>query len=280
MKTFEQYLKDLFATLPNSRVVDAMKYSLEAGGKRARPKLLFAALKDYGLNEEIGYAAGAAIEMIHTYSLIHDDLPAMDDDTLRRGLPTCHIAFDEASAILAGDGLLTHAFYLAANASDDPKIAMNIVKAVSMYSGAAGMIHGQCLDLAAEKQISITIEEILQIHEYKTAKLLTLPLLCAAYLANREEDCPLWMEFGKHIGLAFQIQDDILDVTSSEEVLGKNINSDVAQEKNTYVTLKGLAQAQLDVDTHFTRAFEILDQLNLQDSNVSDIAKGLQNRKN
>ena len=280
MKTFEQYLKDLFATLPNSRVVDAMKYSLEAGGKRARPKLLFAALKDYGLNEEIGYAAGAAIEMIHTYSLIHDDLPAMDDDTLRRGLPTCHIAFDEASAILAGDGLLTHAFYLAANASDDPKIAMNIVKAVSMYSGVAGMIHGQCLDLAAEKQTSITIEEILQIHEYKTAKLLTLPLLCAAYLANREEDCPLWMEFGKHIGLAFQIQDDILDVTSSEEVLGKNINSDVAQEKNTYVTLKGLAQAQLDVDTHFTRAFEILDQLNLQDSNVSDIAKGLQNRKN
>ncbi|MEE0831500.1 MAG: farnesyl diphosphate synthase [Longicatena sp.] len=280
MKTFEQYLKDLFATLPNSRVVDAMKYSLEAGGKRARPKLLFAALKDYGLNEEIGYAAGAAIEMIHTYSLIHDDLPAMDDDTLRRGLPTCHIAFDEASAILAGDGLLTHAFYLAANASDDPKIAMNIVKAVSMYSGAAGMIHGQCLDLAAEKQTSITIEEILQIHEYKTAKLLTLPLLCAAYLANREEDCPLWMEFGKHIGLAFQIQDDILDVTSSEEVLGKNINSDVAQEKNTYVTLKGLAQAQLDVDAHFTRAFEILDQLNLQDSNVSDIAKGLQNRKN
>lgn len=280
MKTFEQYLKDLFATLPNSRVVDAMKYSLEAGGKRARPKLLFAALKDYGLNEEIGYAAGAAIEMIHTYSLIHDDLPAMDDDTLRRGLPTCHIAFDEASAILAGDGLLTHAFYLAANASDDPKIAMNIVKAVSMYSGAAGMIHGQCLDLAAEKQTSITIEEILQIHEYKTAKLLTLPLLCAAYLANREEDCPLWMEFGKHIGLAFQIQDDILDVTSSEEVLGKNINSDVAQEKNTYVTLKGLTQAQLDVDTHFTRAFEILDQLNLQDSNVSDIAKGLQNRKN
>ena len=280
MKTFEQYLKDLFATLPNSRVVDAMKYSLEAGGKRARPKLLFAALKDYGLNEEIGYAAGAAIEMIHTYSLIHDDLPAMDDDTLRRGLPTCHIAFDEASAILAGDGLLTHAFYLAANASDDPKIAMNIVKAVSMYSGAAGMIHGQCLDLAAEKQTSITIEEILQIHEYKTAKLLTLPLLCAAYLANREEDCPLWMEFGKHIGLAFQIQDDILDVTSSEEVLGKNINSDVAQEKNTYVTLKGLAQAQLGVDAHFTRAFEILDQLNLQDSNVSDIAKGLQNRKN
>lgn len=280
MKTFEQYLKDLFATLPNSKVVDAMKYSLEAGGKRARPKLLFAALKDYGLNEEIGYAAGAAIEMIHTYSLIHDDLPAMDDDTLRRGLPTCHIAFDEASAILAGDGLLTHAFYLAANASDDPKIAMNIVKAVSMYSGAAGMIHGQCLDLAAEKQTSITIEEILQIHEYKTAKLLTLPLLCAAYLANRAEDCTLWMEFGKHIGLAFQIQDDILDVTSSEEVLGKNINSDVAQEKNTYVTLKGLAQAQLDVDAHFTRAFEILDQLNLQDSNVSDIAKGLQNRKN
>ena len=166
MKTFEQYLKDLFESLPNSRVVDAMKYSLEAGGKRARPKLLFAALKDYGLNEEIGYAAGAAIEMIHTYSLIHDDLPAMDDDTLRRGLPTCHIAFDEASAILAGDGLLTHAFYLAANASNDPKIAMNIVKTVSMYSGAAGMIHGQCLDLAAEKQDAITVEEILQIHEY------------------------------------------------------------------------------------------------------------------
>lgn len=280
MKTFEQYLKDLFESLPNSRVVDAMKYSLEAGGKRARPKLLFAALKDYGLNEEIGYAAGAAIEMIHTYSLIHDDLPAMDDDTLRRGLPTCHIAFDEASAILAGDGLLTHAFYLAANASNDPKIAMNIVKTVSMYSGAAGMIHGQCLDLAAEKQDAITVEEILQIHEYKTAKLLTLPLLCAAYLANKEADCPLWIEFGKHLGLAFQIQDDILDVTSSEEVLGKNINSDMMQEKNTYVTLKGLEQAQKDVESHFIQAFHILEKLDLQDSNVSNIAKGLANRKN
>ena len=280
MKTFEQYLKDLFVTLPNSRVVDAMKYSLEAGGKRARPKLLFAALKDYGLNEEIGYAAGAAIEMIHTYSLIHDDLPAMDDDTLRRGLPTCHIAFDEASAILAGDGLLTHAFYLAANASNDPNVAMNIVKAVSMYSGAAGMIHGQCLDLAAEQQTAIEVEAILQIHEYKTAKLLTLPLLCAAYLANKEEDCNLWIEFGKHIGLAFQIQDDILDVTSSEEVLGKNINSDVAQEKNTYVTLNGLEQAQFDVDAHFEQAFAILEQLNLKGSNVFAIAKGLQNRQN
>lgn len=280
MKTFEQYLKDLFEILPNSRVVEAMKYSLEAGGKRARPKLLFAALKDYGLSEELGYAAGAAIEMIHTYSLIHDDLPAMDNDTLRRGLPTCHIAFDEATAILAGDGLLTHAFYLAANASSNPSIAMNIVKAVSMYSGAAGMIHGQCLDLAAEQQKSIEVEDILQIHEYKTAKLLTLPLLCAAYLANKEEDCDQWIEFGKHIGLAFQIQDDILDVTSSEEVLGKNINSDVEQEKNTYVTLKGLEQAQLDVDAHFEKAFTILEQLNLKGSNVFAIAKGLQNRQN
>ena len=278
----ERYLNSYFENKGsyNKIIYEASSYSLNVGGKRIRPifSLLTYSLYKEDYKEIIEMAA--AIEMIHTYSLIHDDLPAMDDDTLRRGLPTCHIAFDEASAILAGDGLLTHAFYLAANASDDPKIAMNIVKAVSMYSGAAGMIHGQCLDLAAEKQTSITIEEILQIHEYKTAKLLTIPLLCAAFLANREEDCPLWMEFGRHIGLAFQIQDDILDVTSYEEVLGKNINSDVAQEKNTYVTLKGLAQAQLDVDTHFTRAFEILDQLNLQDSNVSDIAKGLQNRKN
>lgn len=279
MNDFEQYLIDLLTKLPQSRVVEAMAYSLKAGGKRARPKLLFACLSDYGMDEKIGYPAAAAIEMIHTYSLIHDDLPAMDDDTLRRGLPTCHIAYDEATAILAGDGLLTHAFYLAANASHDPTIAMKIVKAVSLYSGAEGMIHGQCLDLAAEQQKDIEIEDILEIHEYKTAKLLTLPLLCASYLAGKDEDCHQWIQFGKHIGLAFQIQDDILDVTSSEAVLGKNINSDIMQEKNTYVTLKGLEQAQMDVDAHFNEAFAILEQLNLKGSAVYEYAKGLQRRK-
>lgn len=280
MEAFEQYLDQLLDNLVNSRVKEAMKYSLKAGGKRARPKLLFSCLLDYGCNEKIGYPSAAAIEMIHTYSLIHDDLPAMDNDTLRRGLPTCHIAFDEATAILAGDGLLTYAFEVATKASEDPLTTLKIINAIANYSGSSGMIYGQCLDLAAEQQNDLEIDDILQIHQYKTAKLLTLPLICAAYLANKEEDIPKWIEFGMHIGLAFQIQDDILDVTSSEEVLGKNINSDMMQEKNTYVTKKGIEQAQKDVDMHFASAYEILEQLNLQDNHILNYTKGLQKRKN
>ena len=231
MNNFETYLQHICDALQDSKVKDAMQYSLMAGGKRIRPQILLAALQCYGIEERVGYPVAAAIEMIHTYSLIHDDLPAMDDDTLRRGKPTCHVQFDEATAILAGDALLTQAFLLGAMASEDAMVNCAIVKALSRYAGADGMVLGQIKDLEGEVKEDLTLAELKDIHYYKTGRLLTLPLVCAAYLTHHEEDIPAWEQIGSDLGLSFQIQDDILDVTSTVEELGKNINSDAQNNK-------------------------------------------------
>lgn len=188
MSDFEAYLRSLKEGCTPSRTVDAMFYSLLGGGKRVRPRLLFAALRGYGLPEQTGYPCAAAIEMIHTYSLIHDDLPAMDDDTLRRGRKTCHIAFDEATAILAGDGLLTDAFSIVLRCACTDAQKVKLVSLLSEYSGSGGMILGQTLDIAAEAVQELDRAQLEKIHLHKTGCLLTLPLLCAAVLAGHEED--------------------------------------------------------------------------------------------
>ena len=204
MPDFEAYLRSLQEEGRPSRTRDAMFYSLLGGGKRVRPRLLFAALQGYGLNEESGYPCAAAIEMIHTYSLIHDDLPAMDDDTLRRGRKTCHIAFDEASAILAGDGLLTDAFGIVLRSPCDDARKVKLVSLLSEYSGSNGMILGQTLDIAAEAMQELDRAQLEEIHLHKTGCLLTLPLLCAAVLAGHEEDLPILKQIGSLIGLSFR----------------------------------------------------------------------------
>ena len=195
------------------------------------------------MDARVGYPCACAIEMIHTYSLVHDDLPAMDNDDLRRGKPSCHKAYDEATAILAGDGLLTKAFevVLDSDCSAEQKVAL--VKALAWYAGVDGMIYGQTLDLAAENDKNPTLALLQEIDHYKTSKLLTLPLVCGCILANKFDDVESFRKIGLVLGLEFQMQDDILDVTRTEEELGKS-TSDEENHKVTAISLLGLKGAQ------------------------------------
>lgn len=280
MSDFESYLSHCLDTLEHSRVREAMQYSLMAGGKRIRPRLLLAVLRAYGFEETIGYPVAAAIEMIHTYSLIHDDLPAMDNDTLRRGMPTCHVKFGEDVAILAGDALLTQAFYTAAACTCRAEVLVEILKLLSEFSGANGMILGQIKDLEGEANPGIDHAGLQVIHYYKTGRLLSLPLVCAALLAGYREDAAVWERIGADTGLSFQIQDDILDVTSTVEELGKNINSDAENEKTTYVTLMGVEAAREEADRYYRRALAQLDALPLDAAPVRELFDQLMKRKN
>ncbi len=279
MNDFEAYLVSLFDHREESKVKDAMMYSLLNKGKRIRVKLLFAVLEAYGQDCRKGYAAAAAIEMIHTYSLIHDDLPAMDDDTLRRGRATCHVAFDEATAILAGDALLTMAFELAAQAGDDAKTSLAIVTECAKSAGFEGMILGQAKDLAAEQNPVQKETQLEDIHIYKTGKLLTLPLICGAVLTNHHGDIENWKTIGRLIGLSFQIQDDVLDVTATTDQLGKNAGSDEQQHKSTYVTLLGVEAAQAKAQALFAQAFDCLKKMNIHKEVIEDILNELIHRK-
>ena len=237
MKNLEELLQDSLNCVTDSRVKESMLYSLMAGGKRIRPNLLFEVLKGYGVPEENGIPFAAAIEMIHTYSLIHDDLPAMDNDDMRRGRPTNHRQFDEATAILAGDGLLTEAFHCVSGADVPAEQALQAIRILSEMAGPSGMVYGQILDM--NEAADSTYEDIRKVHKYKTGCLLSAPLMIGAVLAGKESSVvEAWHEVGDMLGLAFQIQDDILDVTATAEQLGKS-NSDARNEKITVVTLLG-----------------------------------------
>lgn len=279
MKTFEAYLSNCLDDVKSSKVKEAMLYSLMGEGKRIRPRLLFAALMGYDLDPSVGYSSAASIEMIHTYSLIHDDLPAMDDDTLRRGKPTCHVLYGEATAILAGDALLSESFFQASKASEDPIIANKIVTALASYSGANGMVLGQIRDLEAEKKEIESVEDLQNIHLYKTGKLLTLPFICAAYLAKQDQDIENWIEIGKKIGLSFQIQDDILDVTSSSEVLGKNVQSDLENEKATYVRFWGIEKCSEEAKRLYQEAMDLMHTMKIDCEVLDSLLAELVTRK-
>ena len=244
----DDYLaKHLASEVKDQKISQIMAYSVMAGGKRLRPLLFLATLNTLGKKiEEPEVRIACGIELIHTYSLIHDDLPAMDDDDLRRGKPSCHKAYGEAFAILAGDGLLTRAFdvVLESDASSDQKV--QLVHLLSDYAGVYGMVYGQELDLLAEDDTAMTIDKVFAIDAYKTAKLLTLPLLCGATLADKEKDYPHWEKIGYDLGIQFQIQDDILDQTQSSQALGKS-TSDQENHKQTFVSLLGLEKAKAEV---------------------------------
>ena len=265
MNKFETYLEEMVMQGLPSYTKEAMRYSLMNGGKRVRPTLLFDTLIGYGISEDVGYACACAIEMIHTYSLIHDDLPAMDDDDFRRGNPSCHKAFDEATAILAGDGLLTRAFQVVLNTPCSAAQKVKLVEALSSYAGVDGMIYGQTLDLAAEKDTEPSLDKMNQIHLYKTSKLLTLPLVCGAIIANHEEDIEVLEQIGTELGIEFQIQDDILDVTSSPEIMGKSL-SDADNSKMTAVSLMGLEQAQKAIEAYDQSIRHQLSKLHMNTS--------------
>lgn len=269
-KDFEDYLRQQATVGLPSRTKEAMTYSLMNGGKRIRPLILFSLLKDYGFKEQLGYPCGCAIEMIHTYSLIHDDLPCMDDDDLRRGKPSCHKAYDEATAVLAGDALLTRAFQvvLESQCSSEKKCAL--VSKLAEYAGIDGMIYGQDLDMKAETLTDARFEDLQEIEVYKTAKLLTLPMVCAAILADKEQDIPVLKEIGVHLGIQFQVQDDILDVTSSATALGKS-TSDTQNNKLTAVSLLGLEESQNLVAKLDQQIQSLLNDLSISTSSFQKI---------
>ncbi|ANU11148.1 geranyltranstransferase [Planococcus antarcticus DSM 14505] len=252
----------LSLSIPNS-LKESMHYSLQAGGKRIRPILLLAVLHELsGQEHPDALKVAAAIEMIHTYSLIHDDLPSMDNDDLRRGMPTNHKVFGEAVAILAGDALLTYSFGIVArlqHVSSDDKV--RLMDLMSVSSGAEGMVGGQVLDIEGEEK-KLTLEELEQVHRLKTGALLTYSILAGGILAQASnEEILALSRFGEHIGLAFQIQDDILDVTGTSQELGKTAGKDESSEKSTYPGLLTLPKAKEKLEFHASEAINALQSL-------------------
>lgn len=242
---------------------EAMLYSLEAGGKRVRPLLSLAVLQCYRPVEEEDLPAASAVELIHTYSLVHDDLPSMDDDDWRRGQPTNHKKFGEAAAILAGDALQTTAFSWIVEA-DRPASAgarLQLVQELAEASGSEGMVGGQMADLEGEKQ-ALSLEELEYIHHHKTGDLLTFAAVSGSLIAEAAEaDVENWRAFGRELGLVFQIKDDILDVEGSLEEMGKSSGSDESKEKSTYPKLLTLEGAKEKLTHHIEQAEKVLGRM-------------------
>ena len=271
------------------RVVEAMRYSFFAGGKRLRPMMMLESYRMFrGEDESIIKPYMTALEMIHTYSLIHDDLPAMDNDDYRRGRLTNHKQFDEATAILAGDGLLNMAFETVSDAmmksaeAGDCILLKRQTKAFQILgrkAGIFGMIGGQVADIEAEKKSDATKQELLFIHENKTAALIQAALTIGAVLAGAgDDDINKMNKIGYNVGVAFQIQDDILDKIGDETLLGKPVGSDERNEKTTYVTLEGLEKAQKDQKELSDDAVSMLDEITKENVFLKDIIKSLVNR--
>lgn len=261
-------------TLKNS-----MLYSIKAGGKRIRPILMIASAEAFDGKKEDVLPVAIALELIHTYSLIHDDLPAMDDDDLRRGQPTNHIQFDEATAILAGDALLTVAFQIiteAENLSAEQKVT--IINRLSIASGSTGMVAGQILDLEAEDK-TVSLVELEQIHRLKTGELLIFAVEIGAYLAGASQDhIHAIKQYGHHIGLIFQIQDDILDVEGVQAKLGKQVGSDQSNEKSTYPKLLGIEGAIRAKEDNIVLANQALIKANVSNSTLASLIDYLSKR--
>ncbi|BFU59833.1 MULTISPECIES: (2E,6E)-farnesyl diphosphate synthase [Rodentibacter] len=266
----------------NSPLRDAMKYGLLLGGKRVRPFLVYATGKMLGANEQnLDYCA-AAIEAVHAYSLIHDDLPAMDNDDLRRGHPTCHIAFDEATAILAGDALQTFAFDMLTqipSLSAEQKLAL--IQVLANASGVKGMCLGQSLDLISEhKQISLAELEL--IHRNKTGALLTAALklgfICSPHFSDKTLEIAL-INYANAIGLAFQVQDDILDIEGDSAEIGKPVGSDLGLDKSTYPKLLGLNGAKQKAQDLYQTALSELEKIPFDTTALRALAEFIITRK-
>ncbi|MBM4283937.1 MAG: polyprenyl synthetase family protein [Deltaproteobacteria bacterium] len=264
---------------PAFRVVEAMHYSLMAGGKRLRPILCLAAAEAVEGNPQEALPVACALEMIHTYSLIHDDLPAMDDDDLRRGRPTCHKQYDEATAILAGDGLLTEAFRLlgalASHFQDREAVLLEIIELVGAAAGYQGMVGGQMLDLQAEGR-KITLKELETIHRLKTGALLTVSLRAGALVGGGSRvDVAHLTGFGEKFGLAFQITDDLLDVEGQASDMGKEPGMDARRQKATYPAILGPEQARQWARRLVEEAVEELEGFGDQAQPLREIARYL-----
>ncbi len=241
------------------RLYEAVRYSLTVGGKRLRPILCMAGCEVVGGRFEEAITPACAIEMIHTYSLIHDDLPAMDNDTLRRGAPTTWVKFGEATAILAGDALLNRAFEVLSEWNFDCERKVRVISEISRASGMLGMVLGQQCDIDAEGRRDVSLEELLFIHKHKTGRLITASVVSGGITGGgSEEEIGALRKYGDHIGLAFQITDDVLDVVGDEKKIGKNVGSDFEKGKVTFVTFFGVDGAQKRAKEEIEKAIEAL----------------------
>ena len=265
---------------PAERLFSAMRYSVFNGGKRVRPLLCFAAADAIGAATEATATVAASVEMIHAYSLIHDDLPAMDNDNLRRGAPTCHIQFDEATAILAGDALQALSFQTLSTLKGlSADTLVELLRLLSVHSGCSGMAVGQAIDLAATGQ-SLTLEQLKLMHAHKTGALIEASVVMGAVATGKvsPQQLDALAKFARAIGLAFQIQDDIIDVESSTDQLGKQQGSDVANGKATYTSLMGLDEARKEVARLFDTSIDSLDIFDERADPLRFIASFIVNR--
>ncbi|CDQ17891.1 farnesyl-diphosphate synthase [Halobacillus karajensis] len=269
----ELYVRDY--SVPG-RLQDSILHSVHAGGKRLRPILLLATAQAFEVQEEKVLGVASALEMVHTYSLIHDDLPAMDNDDLRRGKPTNHKRFDEATAILAGDALLTLSMQVIA---EDPHLSdserIYLIQELSKASGAKGMVEGQMQDMLSEN-VEVSLEKLENIHKNKTGQLLKFSILTGAYLGGVTDKVLTEMiKMAEALGLIFQIQDDILDITGDASVIGKPTGSDEGNHKSTYPQLLGLEGAIDQKEKYVQRALENLKNANIEGSTLSQLIQYL-----
>ncbi len=278
----------LYSYLPNDNILikklfDSMRYSVDAGGKRVRPQLVIEFCRLCGGDVETALPFACAIEYIHTYSLIHDDLPCMDDDDMRRGKPSNHKVFGEDTALLAGDALQSLAFEVMSLPETVNKAGANkavkCINTLSRFCGAKGMVGGQVIDLENEKK-SASYEEVLECNDLKTGGLIKAACVMGAILGGAD-DIQLKMaeKYGKCIGLSFQIVDDILDITSTNEELGKPVGSDIENNKSTYVTLFGIEKCRVMVDELTKEAIEALDCFDDDNTELKKFAISLAERK-
>ncbi|EOR23342.1 MULTISPECIES: polyprenyl synthetase family protein [Bacillaceae] len=279
-KELKQNVEKLVAP---SNLKDSMLYSLNAGGKRIRPLLLFATIQSYGKDPFKGLLPATAIEMIHTYSLIHDDLPSMDDDDLRRGLPTNHKVYGEATAILAGDALLTYSFQIMTRMTQEnipSDLILTTINLLAEAAGAEGMVGGQVADIEGENK-ALNQRELEQIHLHKTGKLLEVSIIIGAILAGAtSKEIETLKQFAYHLGLAFQIRDDILDLEGDEAVIGKPIGSDMDNHKSTYPKILTMGGAKKELDLHIKGAKDLLRSLNLDSAILEEITNLIAYRNN
>ena len=266
---------------PESRVIEAMRYATLGGGKRIRPFLVTASAKLFNVSRASALRVAAAVEMVHCYSLVHDDLPAMDDDNLRRGKPTCHVKFDEATAILAGDALMTMAFEVLADdrTHADSTVRAELVLALAKAAGAAGMVGGQMLDLYAEDH-PLNVPEITRLQRMKTGSLIAVSCEAGAILGKASDHARLALHAYAHdVGLAFQIADDLLDVEGDEKEVGKKTGKDAAAGKATFVSLLGVARAREQAQLLATQAAEHLEIFAERGKLLKELAQYVVNRR-
>lgn len=272
----EERLRDIAASNGQSTVSEAIEYSLLSGGKRLRPNMLLGFLSDLGGDVSLGLDAACALEMIHTYSLVHDDLPAMDDDDFRRFKPTNHKVYGEGMAILAGDGLLTQSFSVISNSNLDDAKKIACIQVLSQCAGTHGMILGQEIDTADNIR---SIDDLIQCYELKTGKLFAAALEMAVIIAGKDHQRDIAHKIGLDLGIAFQYQDDLLEAKEDFETIGKSNKSDLDRNKHTVVSLLGLKEAEIETERIYQSIRQQVQNFELQSNKLLNLIESITGRR-